>query len=86
MIVDGQPRWTVSTQWCKRSDQPKTERLETMMQGWYCVELKACGGSKQFQANWLQKAGTTAKGQNLLANISTSRTSLLQGQYLIQEK
>ena len=27
-----------------------------------------------------------AKGQNLLANISTSRTSLLQGQYLIQEK
>ena len=28
------------------------------------------------------KAGTTAKGQNLLANISTSRTSLLQGQYL----
>ena len=24
------------------------------------------------------KAGTTAKGQNLLANISTSRTSLLQ--------
>ena len=32
------------------------------------------------------KAGTTAKGQNLLANISTSRASLLQGQYLIQEK
>ena len=27
------------------------------------------------------KAGTTAKGQNLLANISTSRASLLQGQY-----
>ena len=29
------------------------------------------------------KAGTTAEGQNLLANISTSRASLLQGQYLI---
>ena len=27
------------------------------------------------------KAGTTAKGQNLLANISTSTASLLQGQY-----
>ena len=32
------------------------------------------------------KAGATAKGQNLLANISTSRTSLLQGQYLTQGK
>ena len=32
------------------------------------------------------KAGTTTEGQNLLANISTSRASLLQGQYLIQEK
>ena len=32
------------------------------------------------------KAGTTAVEQNLLANISTSRASLLQGQYLIQEK
>ena len=31
------------------------------------------------------KAGTTAEGQNLLANISTSRASLLQGQYLIKE-
>ena len=31
-------------------------------------------------------AGTTAEGQNLLANISTSRASLLQGQYLVQEK
>ena len=28
------------------------------------------------------KAGTTADGQNLLANISTSRASLLQGQYI----
>ena len=27
------------------------------------------------------KAGATAEGQNLLANISTSRASLLQGQY-----
>ena len=27
------------------------------------------------------KAGTTAEGQNLLANISTGRASLLQGQY-----
>ena len=27
-------------------------------------------------------AGTTAEGQNLLASISTSRASLLQGQYL----
>ena len=27
--------------------------------------------------------GTTAEGQNLLANISTSRASLFQGQYLI---
>ena len=32
------------------------------------------------------KAGTMAKGQNLLANISTSGASLLKGQYLIQEK
>ena len=31
-------------------------------------------------------AGNTAEEQNLLANISTSRASLLQGQYLIQEK
>ena len=30
------------------------------------------------------KAGTTAKGQNLLANISTSRASLLQGQYNVK--
>ena len=30
-------------------------------------------------------AGTTAEGQNLLANISTSRASLLQGQHLMQE-
>ena len=29
------------------------------------------------------KTGTTAEEQNLLANISTSRASLLQGQYLI---
>ena len=34
--------------------------------------------------NWLQ--GWRAKGQNLFANISTSRASLFQGQYLIQEK
>ena len=32
------------------------------------------------------KAGTTAEGQNLLATISTSRASLHQGQYLVQEK
>ena len=33
------------------------------------------------------KAGTTAEGQNfVLANISTSRASLLQGHYLVQEK
>ena len=32
------------------------------------------------------KAGTTAVEQNLLANISTSRASLFQGQYLIREK
>ena len=32
------------------------------------------------------KAGTTVEGQNLLANISTSRAGLLQGQHLIQEK
>ena len=31
------------------------------------------------------KAGTTAEGQNLLANISTSRASFLQGQYFIKE-
>ena len=31
------------------------------------------------------KAGTKAEGQNLLVNISTSRASLLQGQYLIKE-
>ena len=31
-------------------------------------------------------AGTTAEEQNLLVNISTSRASLLQGQYLLQEK
>ena len=30
------------------------------------------------------KAGTTAKEQNLLANISTSRASLLQGQYNVK--
>ena len=30
--------------------------------------------------------GTTAEGQNLLANISTSRAGLLEGQYLVQEK
>ena len=28
-------------------------------------------------------AGTTAEGQTLLANISTNRASLLQGQYLM---
>ena len=32
------------------------------------------------------KAGTTAEGQTLLANISTGRASLLQSQNLIQEK
>ena len=30
------------------------------------------------------KAGTMAEGQNLLANISTSRASLLQGQYNVK--
>ena len=30
------------------------------------------------------KAGSTAKGQNLLANISTNRASLLQGQYNVK--
>ena len=31
------------------------------------------------------KAGTMAEGQNLMANISTSRASLLQGQYNVQK-
>ena len=42
--------------------------VDRFLESFYCNEIDC-------------KAGTTAKGQNLLANISTSRTSLLQGQY-----
>ena len=51
-----------------------------------------CGLSSRMQGNFDGmftqidcKAGTTAEGQNLLANISTSKASLLQGQYLISK-
>ena len=50
------------------------------------VSANSLVNNKIFEDQIDCKAGTTAEGQNLLAYISTSRTSLLQGQFLIQEK